>query len=48
MRNEDRVRLEHMIEAAESAMQFISGRTRSYHRGLRRNRETKQRVFGHL
>ena len=30
------------------AMQFISGRTRSDHSGLRRNRETKQRVFGHL
>ena len=29
MRNEDRVRLEHMIEAAESAIQFVSGRERS-------------------
>ena len=29
MRNEDQVRLEHMIEAAESAIQFISGRGRT-------------------
>ena len=29
MRNEDRVRLEHMIEAAESAIQFVLGRGRS-------------------
>ena len=29
MRTEDRVRLRHMIEAAESAAQFIAGRSRS-------------------
>ena len=29
MRNEDGVRLAHMIEAAESAIQFVSGRSRS-------------------
>jgi len=29
MRTEDRVRLRHMIEAAESATQFIAGRSRS-------------------
>lgn len=29
MRNEDVVRLAHMIEAAESAIQFVSGRDRS-------------------
>jgi uncharacterized protein with HEPN domain len=29
MRAEDRVRLRHMIEAAESAVQFIAGRQRT-------------------
>ena len=29
MRVEDRVRLQHMIEAAQSAIQFVSGRERS-------------------
>ena len=29
MRAEDRVRLQHMIEAAQSAIQFVSGRERS-------------------
>lgn len=29
MRDEDRVRLQHMIEAAESAIQFVAGRERS-------------------
>lgn len=28
MRNDDRVRLQHMIEAAESAIDFVSGRVR--------------------
>jgi uncharacterized protein with HEPN domain len=28
MRDEDRVRLQHMIEAAESAMEFVTGRQR--------------------
>ena len=29
MRDEDRVRLQHMIEAAESAIEFVSGRERA-------------------
>ncbi len=29
MRNEDRIRLRHMIDAAESAAQFIAGRRRA-------------------
>lgn len=29
MRDDDRIRLQHMIEAAESALQFVSGRVRS-------------------
>lgn len=29
MRDDDRIRVRHMIEAAESALQFVSGRTRS-------------------
>jgi uncharacterized protein with HEPN domain len=29
MHDEDRVRLQHMIEAAESAVQFVSGRARA-------------------
>lgn len=28
MRGEDRIRVRHMIEAAESALQFVGGRTR--------------------
>jgi uncharacterized protein with HEPN domain len=29
MRNEDRIRLRHMIDAAESVVQFIAGRRRA-------------------
>ena len=29
MRTEDRLRLRHMIEAAESAIQFMAGRSRA-------------------
>lgn len=29
MRDEDRVRVQHMIEAAETAIEFVSGRNRS-------------------
>jgi uncharacterized protein with HEPN domain len=29
MHNDDRVRLRHMIEAAESAIEFVAGRQRS-------------------